>query len=99
MESRVVTHALMATFSKSKVLLGNKDTRVSCSRMRAAIATEMAVYGEEDFKTFASCFMMHRGDFLYVFNYFPAYFKKIIYSLIIKIKRLTLLYLKYTCSM
>ena len=42
MECCVVMHDLSATVAKCMVLCGNKDNRVSCSWMRAAIATEMA---------------------------------------------------------
>jgi integrase len=58
-ESRAITSYLTSTVKQSKVLAGSEQN-VSCSRLRTAIATEMAGYQQEDLKTFANCFMMHK---------------------------------------
>ena len=55
--------AVTSSFRNAGVMMESSDEqRVSCSRLHASIATDLAGTGEEDIKTFANAFMKHRPD-------------------------------------
>ena len=63
MKHSSLTKAVTSSFRNAGVVMESSDEqRVSCSRLRASIATDLAGTGEEDIKTFANAFMKHRPD-------------------------------------
>ena len=63
MKHSSLTKAVTPSFCNAGVVMESSDEqRVSCSRLRASIATDLAGTGEEDIKTFANAFMKHRPD-------------------------------------
>ena len=61
--SSLIANCMTRSFEKAKVLNNSeKFGRISCSRIRATVVTEIAGVGNEDMKTVAHVFMKHRPE-------------------------------------
>ena len=73
MKHSVVSNCLTTTFKNAGILMNSeRSDRVSCTRVRASVATELAGMGNENLEKLATVFMKHKPDTcrkFYVKNY------------------------------